>query len=162
MKYLASLQIQKWCFCYLILLLLSFSCNFASKSTNNMSNKTISSLEAPKPIGPYSQAVWAGNTLYLSGQIAIDPANSELNMETLENETHQVMKNLEAILTDQNLTFDHVVKSGIFLADMNNFSVVNEIYGSYMGDQPPARETVEVACLPKNVNVEISVIAYRD
>ena len=126
-----------------------------------VSKKIVQTPNAPAPIGPYNQAVWAGNTLFVSGQIAIDPKTGNLNMETLEVETHQVMKNLEAILKDQDLTFDDVVKSGIFLSDMNNFSTVNEIYGSYLRSEPPARETVEVACLPKNVNVEISVVAYK-
>lgn len=114
---------------------------------------------APAPIGPYSQAVQIGNTLYVSGQIAIDPATSELNMENLEVETHQVMKNIGAILSHVGLDYSSIVKTSIFLSDMNNFSQVNAIYGGYFSSDFPARETVEVAVLPKNVNVEISVIA---
>lgn len=117
---------------------------------------------APAPIGPYNQAILVGNTLYVSGQIAINPSNNELVMDSITNETHQVMQNLKAILTEANMDFSHVVKAGIFLSDMNNFSTVNEIYGSYFTDNFPARETVQVARLPKSVNVEISVIAVRD
>lgn len=117
---------------------------------------------APAPIGPYNQAILVGNTLYVSGQIAINPSNNELVMDSIANETHQVMQNLKAILTEANMDFSHVVKAGIFLSDMNNFGTVNEIYGSYFTDNFPARETVQVARLPKSVNVEISVIAVRD
>ncbi|PIB37578.1 reactive intermediate/imine deaminase [Reichenbachiella sp. 5M10] len=114
---------------------------------------------APEPIGPYSQATLAGNTLYVSGQIPIDPASGELVMTSIEAETAQVMKNLEAILTAAGTTFAHVVKCSIFVSDMNNFAQVNEIYGKSFVSNPPARETVEVSCLPKHVNVEISCIA---
>lgn len=117
---------------------------------------------APAPIGPYNQAILVGNTLYVSGQIAINPSSNELVMDSITNETHQVMQNLKAILSEANMDFSHVVKAGIFLSDMNNFSTVNEIYGSYFTDNFPARETVQVARLPKSVNVEISVIAVRD
>lgn len=116
---------------------------------------------APAPIGPYSQAVWAGGTLYLSGQIAIDPKNGELRTGDIESETHQVMKNIEAVLQEAGLDFSNVVKCSIFLSDMELFTRVNEIYGSYFESDFPARETVEVAGLPKNVNVEVSVIAVR-
>ena len=117
---------------------------------------------APAPIGPYNQAVWANNLLFLSGQIAINPETSELVLDDLNKETHQVMRNIQAILTSQSLSFNDVVKCSIFLSDMNDFGQVNEIYGSYFqSDNAPARETVEVACLPKNVNVEISVIACK-
>ena len=117
---------------------------------------------APAPIGPYSQAVWAGNTLFASGQIAINPKSGELVMDSLEEETHQVMKNIQALLETAGLTFADVVKTSIFLSDMGNFSTVNTIYGSYFSGDYPARETVEVAGLPKNVNVEISVTAYKN
>jgi len=116
---------------------------------------------APAPIGPYSQAVWAGNTLFASGQIAINPESGELVMDSLEAETHQVMKNIGALLEAAGLTFAHVVKTSIFLSDMNNFGKVNNIYGSYFESNFPARETVEVAGLPKGVNVEISITAYK-
>ncbi len=121
--------------------------------------KIIQSDNAPAPIGPYSQAVMAGNTLFASGQIAINPANGELVLSSLEEETVQVMKNIEAVLTEAGMDFSNIVKCSIFLSDMGSFGEVNEIYGRYFSENPPARETVEVACLPKNVNVEISFIA---
>lgn len=121
----------------------------------------IETANAPAPIGPYSQAVKAGNTYYVSGQIAIDPATGNMVMDTLEAETHQVMKNIQAILTDQGLDFSHIVKTSIFLQSMGDFAEVNGIYGSYFTSDFPARETVEVAGLPKGVHVEISVIAVK-
>lgn len=122
--------------------------------------KIIQSAGAPAPIGPYNQAVLAGNTLYLSGQIAIDPKTGELVMDSLEKETVQVMANLEAVLKEAGMGFENVVKCSIFISDMNNFGKINEIYARYFdAATAPARETVEVACLPKNVNVEISAVA---
>ena len=121
--------------------------------------KIITTTNAPAPIGPYSQAVQAGNFLFVSGQVAINPENGELNLINIEEETHQVMRNLKAVLLEAGLTFDHVVKSTIFLSDMGTFGQVNEIYGQYFTANFPARETVQVSVLPKNVNVEISVIA---
>jgi len=121
----------------------------------------IETSHAPAPIGPYSQAVKVGNTYYLSGQIAIDPATGNMNMANLEVETHQVMKNIGAILQDQGLDYSHIVKSSIFLKNMGDFGEVNTIYGSYFSSDFPARETVEVAGLPKGVHVEISVIAVK-
>jgi len=121
--------------------------------------KIITTTNAPAPIGPYSQAVQAGNFLFVSGQVAINPENGELNLVNIEEETHQVMRNLKAVLLEAGLTFDNVVKSTIFLSDMGTFSQVNEIYGQYFTADFPARETVQVSVLPKNVNVEISVIA---
>src|SRR5207253_2443085 len=115
--------------------------------------------KAPAPIGPYSQAVQAGNMLFISGQIAFVPATSELANADIIEETHQVMKNLKAILSEANLDFDAVVKTTIFLSDMDLFGQVNEIYGKYFDGDFPARETVAVKGLPKNVNVEISMIA---
>lgn len=123
--------------------------------------KAIQIKNAPAPIGPYSQAILKGDTLYGSGQIAIDPMTGELKMSTISEETIQVMKNIQAILESAEMSFDDILKCSIFLSDMNNFSVVNEIYASYFKTVPPARETVEVSCLPKNVNVEISFIAER-
>ena len=114
---------------------------------------------APAPIGPYSQAVQAGNFLFVSGQVAINPENGELNTGNIEEETHQVMRNLKAVLLEAGLTFENVVKSTIFLSDMGTFAQVNEVYGQYFTADFPARETVQVSVLPKNVNVEISVIA---
>ncbi len=115
--------------------------------------------KAPAPIGPYSQAIKAGGLLFISGQVAIDPATNEVIKGSVKDEARQVMKNIESILKDANLTFQHVVKTTIFLTDMNLFAEVNEVYGSYFDGDCPARETVAVKGLPKNVNVEISMIA---
>jgi 2-iminobutanoate/2-iminopropanoate deaminase len=117
--------------------------------------------KAPAPIGPYSQAVQAGNMLFISGQIAIDPATNQLISGGIKDEALQVMNNLEAVLKTAGFTFENVVKTSIFLSDMSLFSDVNEIYGSYFNSNFPARETVAVLGLPKNVNVEISVIAVK-
>lgn len=122
--------------------------------------KLIHSKDAPAPIGPYSQAVIHGNTLYVSGQIAIDQASGSLVTDTIEAETKQVMKNLELILKQAETDFSHVLKCSIFVKDMDNFAKINEVYGKYFKENPPARETVEVSKLPKDVNVEISCIAY--
>ena len=124
--------------------------------------KIITIKNAPEPVGPYSQAILQGDTLYSSGQIAIDPKTNYLILDSIEKETHQVMKNIEAILEAAKMNWDNVIKCSIFLSDMNNFSEINEIYASYFTNNYPARETVEVACLPKNVNVEISFIAILD
>ena len=125
-----------------------------------MDRKLINTIKSPAPIGPYNQAVLKGNTLYVSGQIALNPISMELNNESIELETHQVMMNLKNILLDVNMDFNNVVKSSIFLSDMTLFKEVNEIYGSYLkkGNEP-ARETIAVKTLPMNVNVEISMIA---
>ncbi len=121
----------------------------------------INTKEAPQPIGPYNQAVAAGGFLFISGQIAIDVASGALVTDEIGAETQLVLQNLKAILTAAGLTFDHIVKTTIFLSDMDNFGLVNEIYGSYFNGNFPARETVEVSVLPKNVNVEISAIAVK-
>ena len=124
--------------------------------------KIIQTPSAPAPIGPYNQAVQHGNMLFISGQVAFDPATGELVLDDIQQETTQVMKNLKAILDTAGMGFDHVVKTSIFLADMHQFSEVNAVYGSYFdADTAPARETVEVANLPKFVNVEISMIAIK-
>ena len=116
--------------------------------------------KAPAPIGPYNQAVLSGNTLYTSGQIAINPATGDLVLDSIEIETKQVMENMKAVLESAGMTFENVVKSTIFISNMNDFASINTIYGSYFNEKTaPARETVQVACLPKNVNVEISMIA---
>lgn len=117
--------------------------------------------DAPAPIGPYNQAVLAGDTLYMSGQICIDPATGNLHNDSLQDETHQCMRNLKAVLSAAGMDFGHVVKTTIFLTDMHRFSEVNEVYGQYFSDDPPARETVQVAALPKFVNVEISMVAVK-
>jgi 2-iminobutanoate/2-iminopropanoate deaminase len=115
--------------------------------------------KAPKPIGPYSQAVLVHNMLYVSGQIALNPSDGTLETYDIWSETRQVMKNIESILVAANMTFANVVKCSIFLNDMGNFGVVNEVYGEFFDNSPPARETVEVSRLPKDVRVEISCIA---
>ncbi|MDF2456047.1 MAG: dfrA [Cytophagaceae bacterium] len=124
-----------------------------------MSKQIINSADAPAPIGPYSQAVRHGDTVYISGQIALDPKTGNLVTGDIKTETHQVMKNLQAILTAAGLDFTHVVKTSIFVKDLGNFVAINETYGEYFKSNPPARETVEVSRLPKDVNVEISCIA---
>ena len=126
-----------------------------------MSKEIIFSSDAPAPIGPYSQAVKTGNTLYLSGQIALDPVTGELINENITEETHAVMKNMDAVLRAGGFTFADVVKCTIFIRDMGQFATINEAYGQYFKSNPPARETVEVSKLPKNVNVEISCIAVK-
>lgn len=119
----------------------------------------INTSNAPAPIGPYSQAVAAGNLLFVSGQIALDAQTGELVLDDITTETKKVMENLKAILTEAGTDFTSIVKTTIFLKDMGNFATVNEVYGSYFTEKFPARETVQAAALPKNVNVEISVIA---
>ena len=122
--------------------------------------KIIFTEKAPAPIGPYNQAVLIGNTLYTSGQIAINPTTGDLVIETIDEETKQVMENMKAVLDAAGMTFENVVKSTIFISNMNDFATINSIYGGYFNEKTaPARETVQVACLPKNVNVEISMIA---
>lgn len=123
--------------------------------------KIIYTSNAPEPIGPYSQAVVANGFLFASGQIAINPENNELNNATLEEETHQVMRNVKALLVEAEYEFEHIIKTTIFLSDMSLFAQVNEIYGSYFKGDFPARETVAVKGLPKGVNVEISITAYK-
>ena len=122
--------------------------------------KVINTNNAPAPIGPYNQAIFKNNMLFISGQIALDPISMSLNNSSIEDETHQVMKNLKNILKEVDLDFKNVVKTSIFLSDMNHFKDVNEVYGSYLepGNEP-ARETIAVKTLPMNVNVEISMIA---
>ncbi|NKI27079.1 RidA family protein [Arenibacter sp. 6A1] len=124
--------------------------------------KIITTVNAPAPIGPYNQAILAGSTLYISGQIALDPKTGELISGDIKTETEQCMKNLKAILTEAGMTFENVVKSSIFVKDMHQFSQINDVYGAYFdAETAPARETVEVANLPKFVNVEISMIAIQ-
>jgi 2-iminobutanoate/2-iminopropanoate deaminase len=125
--------------------------------------KTITTINAPAPIGPYNQAVLANGTLYVSGQIGMNPKTMELVEGKIEEETRQVMENLKAVLTAANMDFEHVVKSSIFLSNMDDFAQVNEIYGTYFeAETAPARETVAVKTLPKNVRVEISMIAQLE
>jgi 2-iminobutanoate/2-iminopropanoate deaminase len=126
---------------------------------NSMKKQIINTAAAPAPIGPYNQSVKANGFLFVSGQIAIDPKTGNIDANTIEEETHQVMKNLAAILAEAGLSFEVVVKTTIFLTDMAHFGVVNEVYAQYFEGNHPARETVAVKGLPKNVNVEISMIA---
>jgi len=126
-----------------------------------MSKTIITTSDAPAPIGPYNQAVLTGETLYISGQICIDPATGNLKNKDIQEETHQVMHNLKAILQQAGMDFSHVVKTSIFITDMHQFGAINEVYGKYFESNFPARETVQVSALPKFVNVEISMIAIR-
>ena len=119
----------------------------------------INTNNAPAPIGPYNQAVAAGDFIFLSGQIALNPATGALVLDDIKTETKQVMDNIKAILTEAGIDFSHVIKTSIFLTDMGNFAQVNEVYGTYFTGDFPARETVQVAGLPKGVNVEITVTA---
>jgi 2-iminobutanoate/2-iminopropanoate deaminase len=124
--------------------------------------KIITTYKAPAPIGPYNQAVLTGNTLYTSGQIAMNPETGELVLNSIKEETRQVMENMKQVLLAAEMTFENVVKTSIFISDMHNFSEINEVYGAYFNEETaPARETVEVANLPKFVNVEISAIAVK-
>ncbi|MEZ5017441.1 MAG: RidA family protein [Flavipsychrobacter sp.] len=126
-----------------------------------MEKKVIRTDNAPAPIGPYNQAIQYGDMLFVSGQIAIDPKTGNLVEGDIQTETKMVMENLKAVLAEANMDFSNIIKSSIFLMDMGQFGQVNEVYGSYFGENPPARETVQVAGLPKGVNVEISVIAGK-
>lgn len=126
-----------------------------------MSKQIILTPNAPAPIGPYSQAVKAGNMLFVSGQIPINPATGNIVDSGVKDEAQQVMKNLEAVLAEAGMGFENIVKTTIFLKNMNDFGIVNEIYGQFFSSDFPARETVEVARLPKDVNVEISAIAIQ-
>ena len=128
-----------------------------------MEKQIINTTSAPAPIGPYNQAILAGDMLFISGQICIDPSTGALKNQDIQQETHQVMHNLRSILTAADMTFHNVVKTTIFITDMNRFSEINEIYGKYFDSNSsfPARETVQVSALPKFVNVEISMIAVK-
>ena len=123
--------------------------------------KVINTKNAPKAIGPYSQAILSGNTLYCSGQIAINPDTGNLVIENITTETNQVMKNILAVLNAADMNFENVVKCSIFMIDMNDYSAVNQVYAKCFSENPPAREAVQVSVLPKNVNVEISIIAVK-
>ena len=126
-----------------------------------MSKTIITTPNAPAPIGPYNQAVLSGDTLFISGQICIDPATGNLKNKDIQEETHQVMHNLKAILQQADMDFSNVVKTTIFITDMHQFGAINEVYGKYFEADFPARETVQVSALPKFVNVEISMIAVK-
>ena len=124
-----------------------------------MEKRIINTQNAPAPIGPYNQAIFVNDTLYISGQICIEPATGNMKNKDVQDETHQVMQNLKAILHEAGMEFSNVVKTTIFITDMNQFSEINEVYGKYFEGEFPARETVQVSALPKFVNVEISMIA---
>lgn len=126
-----------------------------------MEKKIINTKNAPAPIGPYNQAIVVNNTIYISGQICIDPSTGSLKNKDLQEETHQVMQNLKVILQEAGMSFNNAVKTTIFTTDMNRFSEINEIYGKYFEGDFPARETVQVSALPRLVNVEISMIAVK-
>lgn len=126
-----------------------------------MQKEIINTATAPAPIGPYSQAILSGNALYISGQICLDPGSGELKKKDIQEETHQVMQNLRSILHAAEMNFENVIKTTIFITDMNQFGAVNEVYGKYFEKEFPARETVQVSALPKFVNVEISMIAVK-
>ncbi len=126
-----------------------------------MEKKIIETQQAPAPIGPYNQAVQFGNMLFVSGQIPLDPQTGDLICSSIEAETEMVMKNLSAILETAGYGFEHVLKSTIFITDMGQFAQINAVYGQYFKENAPARETVQVAALPRGVNVEISVIAAK-
>jgi len=133
---------------------------YLGSETNKM-KKVISTHNAPAAIGPYSQAILSGNTLYCSGQIAINPATGNLVMDNITDETTQVIQNIEAVLNEAKMDFSHVVKCSIFMKDMNDYAAINAVYANSFKEDPPAREAVQVSELPKNVNVEISVIAVK-
>ena len=124
--------------------------------------KIISTSEAPAAIGPYSQAVRSGNFLFCSGQIPLDPKSGQIVSGDIATQTRRVLDNIGAVLKAEGLAFEHIVKTTIFLTDLGDFQAVNEIYGSYFGQQPPARSTVQVSALPKGANVEIEIIAVAD
>jgi 2-iminobutanoate/2-iminopropanoate deaminase len=124
--------------------------------------KVIKTEQAPNPVGPYSQAIEVGNTLFCSGQIAIVPETDQVLTGDIEAQTRQVMKNIQAVIEKAGYTWNHIVKTTIFLTDMADFAKVNAIYGEYFKELPPARSTIQVAALPKGVNVEVEVLAHRD
>ncbi len=126
-----------------------------------MEKQIINTKNAPSPIGPYSQALLVNGTLYISGQICIDPATGKLKNRDIQEETHQAMQNLKAILLEAGMNFSDVMKTTIYITDMNQFGAVNDIYGKYFVQDFPARETVQVSALPKFVNVEISMVAVK-
>lgn len=147
-----------------IIVLVLIMANFAlscTQKTDSMSKTIISTSKAPAAIGPYSQAVLVGNTLYCSGQIALVPETGNLDTSNIENETRQVMKNIGEVLAAANMDYSNIVKASIFMADMNQYAAINAVYAEYFQAEPPAREAVQVSRLPKDVNVEISVIAVK-
>ena len=145
----------------IILIFSTFLISCTTLKNKTMTKKIIQTSTAPAPIGPYNQAVLSGNTLYVSGAIAIDPASDTMIQTDIEAETHQVMKNLGEILKAAGMDYSNIVKTTIFVTDLGNFAKINGVYGSYFKADFPARETVQVSALPKGANVEISVIAVK-
>ncbi len=148
--------------CLVIGSILQFSCGNNYQAKSSIEKIIISSTDAPAAIGPYSQAVLVGNTLYCSGQIAFDVKTGELIQDNIEAEAKQVLKNLGAVLKAAEMDYDDVVKATVFLQDLNNYNAVNRVYAEFFGDKPPAREAVQVARLPRDANVEISLIAVKN
>jgi len=144
---------------FICAVLLTLACQ--TKSTQQLDRVVIASPDAPAAIGPYSQAIKVGNTLYCSGQIAIDPATNQLVTESIEAETEQVLKNLGAVLKAAGMDYSDVVSATVFMSNIENYSRINNVYAKYFSDQPPARAAVQVANLPRNVNVEIACIAVK-
>ncbi|MFP4088713.1 MAG: RidA family protein [Cyclobacteriaceae bacterium] len=150
----------------LLILSLTVGCHTQSSPSESTEapaaeRRVIRTDKAPEPVGPYSQAIMVGNTLYLAGQIAINPENGEMVTATIEEETRQVMSNLQAVLEEAGMSMEDVVKTTIYMTDLNNFGKANEIYGSYFNDSPPARVTVGVAALPRGANLEITMEAVK-
>ncbi len=144
---------------FICAVLLALACQ--TKSPQQLERVVIASPDAPAAIGPYSQAIKVGNTLYCSGQIAIDPATNQLVTESIEAETEQVLKNLGAVLKAAGMDYSDVVSATVFMSNIENYSRINNVYAKYFSDQPPARAAVQVANLPRNANVEIACIAVK-
>lgn len=148
--------------CLVVSLILQFGCGNNDQTESSFKKIVISSVDAPAAIGPYSQAILVGNTLYCSGQIAFDVKTGELIQDNIEAETKQVLSNLGAVLKAAEMDYDDVVKATVFLQDLTDYNAVNSVYAEFFGDKPPAREAVEVARLPRDANVEISLIAVKN
>ena len=141
---------------------LASSVSFGIANAQDTGKNVISTLNAPKPLGPYSQAIQVGKTVYLSGQIATDPkTNQPMANASIEDQTRQVLENLKAVLAADGLTMDHIVSTTVFLKDINEFVKMNEVYGTFFKEKPPARATIEVARLPRDVKIQISAIAFQ-
>lgn len=151
---------MKYIFLTLVLALVLHP-TFAQKNKKTMEKQIILTNDAPQPIGPYSQAVLMGNTLYVSGQIALNPQTGQMEQTDIKAETQRVLENLKAVLTAAGYGFEHVAKCTIYCTNLGDFAAINEMYGSYFASNPPARETVQVSALPKGAKVEISVVAVK-
>jgi 2-iminobutanoate/2-iminopropanoate deaminase len=152
---------------YIIILFSFYGSGIYSQSTNKISNRLsaakriITTSEAPKPIGPYSQAVSTNGFLFISGQIAIDPVSGKMDTADISRQTRRVMENINAIIKASDMDFTNVIKTTIYITDMSKFAIINDIYAKYFKDNFPARETVQVAKLPKNAGIEISMVAFK-